>query len=191
MLSTERGAFAKLVETLCAGFNVPATDARIDSYWRGCHTMQLLAFERTVDYLLGPESNVDEDLPTPRAMHTMHKRMLSARRASAQPPPAGPAPERDIFEVYCNRLLLQYLWQKARRSRSGASDASLAALIAVKNNFVIAYRDMCGAEPEASLDLRDALIDAWEPLYVPYRVLPTPVEYSDPAWMRLGRVYRV
>lgn len=187
MLSADRGGFAKLMETLCAGYNVPATEARLDAYWRGCASLHLLAFERTVDFALGPDSDADE-LPTPRELHRLHRQMLSARRAAAAAPDK-PAVERDVFEVYCNRLLLLYLWGKARRLGSAATDASLQAMTECKNRYVAAYRDMCLTEPTASLELRDALIDSLEPLFSPRTEgAERPVQHVEDTWQPLGLV---
>lgn len=186
MHSTERPQFCKLVETLLAGFNTPVTEARMDAYWRGCNGMHLLAFERTVDFVLGPEG--EDDLPTPKQMHYMHRRMLSARRAAAAAatPDKPEGPERDIFDRYCQRVLFHFLHGMARRTGSAATDESLAAMIDCKNRFVAGYREMCAEEPEASLDLRDALIDALTPLWAAKVTDNTPQHHRDDTWQRLG-----
>ncbi len=195
MLANERGQFAKLVETMCAAFNVPATEARIDAYWRGCHRMQLAQFERTIDYLCGPECNED-DLPSPRRMYSLHRQMLAAERAAASKPPPGPAePETEEqqrergIRCYCNRLLLLFLNQQARRHGSGASDDSLLQLVACKNRYVAAYCQHVAEDPAASLELRDVLIDALEPLWVPRTPnVPRGSLTVDEAMMPLGEV---
>lgn len=185
MQTTERPQFAKLVESLLAGFNVPITEARVDAYWRGCRTMHVLAFEQTVDHVLGPTG--EEDLPTPRQMHVIHRRIVGERRAASMPPPAPEGPEQDIFDLYTSRVLLTFLRMKARRVGSGATPESLAALLDCKKRFAAGYREMCITEPEASLELRDALVDAFEPLYAPIQAqVPPPVMDTSEGLLRLG-----
>lgn len=164
MLASERKEFAQLVETLCSGFNVPCTPSRIDAYWRGCSSMHLLAFDRTVSHVLGP--NGEEDLPGPRQMHTLHRRMVAEQRAASMPSAQPDGAQVDVFDRYTNRVLFTFLRLKARRCGSGATDESMRELKAIRKRYADAYRQMCIDEPEASLELRDALVDAFEPAFV-------------------------
>lgn len=166
MLSTERGAFAKLIEVLCAGYNVPATEARLDAYWRGCNRMHLAAFERTVDFILGPDGDA-EDLPTPRQIHIQHRRMLAAQRSASEPTHKLDGPELDKFDRYAGQVLFSVLCSLTSQHGSGASDASLAEMVHVKHRFAAGYREMCIAEPDACEEMRDAMKAALTRQFVP------------------------
>ena len=183
MLATERKEFARLVEALCAGFNVPCTDGRLDAYWRGCSSMHLLAFERTVNHALGPKG--EDELPGPRQMHALHRRIVAEQRAASMPS-ATEGPKPDVFEIYTNRVLLTFLRMKARRCGSGATDESLRQMLEIRKRYADAYRQMCIDEPEASLELRDALVDALEPVFVPRDPKPPLQARWDEGLLPLG-----
>lgn len=172
MLASERVAFAKLVETLCAGYNVPATEARIDAYWRGCHGMALGVFELLIDYAVGPDG--DDDLPTPKRLYAIDRKRrselraaeLAGKRAQARDGDEPPK-EPDRFDCYAGRVLFAVLCKLTSQHGSTATDESLAEMVHVKHNYANSYRLQCASEPDASLEMRDALIIALTRRFVP------------------------
>ena len=52
MRSNDLQDFTRQVEVLCAGFNVPPTEQRIEALWRGLQHMDLTVFTRVVECAL-------------------------------------------------------------------------------------------------------------------------------------------
>lgn len=166
MQEIDRAAFGKLAEALFAAFDKPASDARLEAYWRGLQSMHLLAFERVVDHVVGPDG--EEDLPTPRQCHQISRSLVAEQRRNERPHTApAPAKELDVYELYANRVLMRLLRELAHAHGSSATPESLAKMLHVKQIFVDGYRSMCATEPETSLELRDVLIEKLTPLFVP------------------------
>lgn len=74
-----------------------------------------------------------------------------------------PAPDPDALNCHGQKVMLSFL----RHQTSGASDASLRKMIAVKNKLIEQYRWITQDEPAAASELRDKLWAAftavWEP----------------------------
>ncbi len=104
MLSTDRIEFEAQLETLCAGFNVPFTQARKDAYWAGLSKMSLLAFVRCVETALGEEGPTK--IPTTGDIWKLHQ---SSRTRATVTQAARTEDQRDHLEFLANRLLLEHL----------------------------------------------------------------------------------
>lgn len=177
MLTADRPAFVKLAEALFAAFDKPPSDARIEAYWRGLQAMHLLAFEAVVNHVVGPDG--EEELPIPRQLYSINRRLVAARRAAelegrkaALKPGEPPPPEPDRFECYANRVLVAVLCSLTAQHGNIATDASLAEMIHVKHNYADKYREMCVDEPDACVEMRDALIAALTRRFVPREAPP-------------------
>lgn len=91
-------------------------------------------------------------------------------------------PAVDIFAAYGNRALYSWLWTKDH----APSRASLAKILAEKERICDAYRSICTEEPEASLELRDKLFDAWDRVY---EIMPTnELEMAVEKFQRVGHL---
>jgi hypothetical protein len=159
MQSTERQEFDKHVRVLCAGFNVPATDERLEAYWRGLLRMQIPQVVRVVDHAIGERG--PEKLPTPKALWGI----LRNNRASAPAPSRASLPKPDQLHVVAQLSLFAFLLRKG-----GASDDSLRQLIATKNRIVEGLRASRSAGELASdetNELRDVLQNAFAKLWQP------------------------
>jgi hypothetical protein len=164
MLSTERPEFVKLLGALLAGFNAPITDERIEGYWRGLMKLNLIAFERVVEYALGEHG--PEKLPTAPGCWNIHRELHSQQRVSeAAPLQAALVPERDALYLHGQRVLLSFL-----RHKGGTSDAEMRAMLAAKATLLEQYRWILQDEPAAAAELRDKLWSLFEGLHEPRTV---------------------
>lgn len=167
----DRPTFALLAGALFAAFDKQASDLRMDAYWRGLSAMSIGNFERTVNHVIGPEG--EDELPTPKQLYAINRRLASAQRAAELagrkvPPPQGEEVTKpDVYDDYTGRVLLAVLCKLINQHGCAATDESLAEMVHVKHRFAKGYREMCIQHPEASLDLRDALIAALTPRFVP------------------------
>lgn len=156
MNSTERKDFEHDLAILFGAYpGVRLSEANIEAYWRGLERMSLVTFRRAMDRILDPEQGEDR-LPSPKRIWQIARELVSESRANAQPP-AKPTRSSDAFDAHGNRVLLSYL-----RTHGGASLASIKAMVAAKNKLVADYRLICEEEPQASLELRDKLIEAFD-----------------------------
>lgn len=172
MQPADEPGFIKLAEAMFAAFDKPPSDARMEAYWLGLQSMHLLAFDAVVRHVVGP--NGEDELPTPKQLYAINRRLQADKRAAElagrKPPPRPgeePAPEPDRFEAYANRVMVAVLCQLIAQHGSAASDSSLAAMIHVKHQYAVGYREMCLEDPDASLEMRDALIAALTTRFVP------------------------
>jgi hypothetical protein len=158
MLSTERQEFEDQLAVLFGGFPQFLTQPRIESYWRGLLKMPLPVFTRCVDQVLGERG--EEKLPTVNRIWQVSREL----RAHAQPQHVDAAPAEDLSIVwaYGNRAMLNYLMRNG-----GASDSSLQLMLREKKRLCDAYELITSEEPEASLELRDKLFEAWDAVFVP------------------------
>jgi hypothetical protein len=187
MLPVELPQFTKLADALFAAFDKPSTEARVSAYWIGLKQMQLLQFEEVVQHVIGFDG--EDELPTPKQLYSISRRLRNAKRAaelagrkSAAAPSDAPKPEPDVFERYANRVLLGVLCELIAQHRSAATDESLAQMVQVKRRLANDYRDICVEEPDACSELRDKLLVALRPCFVPREVLAdAPQRLSVPA----------
>lgn len=176
MLSTERNEFDVELKVLFGAFPSFLTDDRREAYWRGLQKMNLGLFKRCVERAIGEGG--DEKLPT---VHRLWE-ISHALRDQARGPMHGPGPqaqrEVDLFTGYGNRVLFWYLTSSSKASpdglrpigeemRGAPSAKSLRVLIREKNRIADAYRSICTEEPEASLDMRDELLAAFDKHFEP------------------------
>lgn len=163
MQSTDRKAFEDQIRVLCAGYNVPATDERIEAYWRGLQRMHVPQLVRAVDYALGEQG--PEKLPTPKGLSAL----LHATRASAPDRPTV-RPKHDPLKALGNGCLVRVLLRNRGVNDDAASDESLRLMIAAKNRIVDQARGTYGerelADDEAD-ELSDVLVAAIEKLWQP------------------------
>lgn len=172
MQPSDRADFVKLAEALFAAFDKPAVEARLQAYWLGLQSMHLLAFDAVVRHVIGPDG--EDELPTPKQLYAINRRLQADKRAAelagrkpqlrpGEEPPAEP----DRFEAYANRVMVAVLCQLIAQHGSAASDSSLAAMVHVKHQYAVGYREMCLEDPDASLEMRDALVAALTTRFVP------------------------
>lgn len=157
MNSTEKPRFEERCKVLLSGFNVMPSPERVEAYWTGLGRMQLGIFERCVEHVLGPEA--PEKLPTPGQIWRVSKE-LRAKPEKAQQ--GAPASEFDKFSAYGNRAMLAWLCKHGQ-----ASEESLAQMVVEKNKLCDAYRTICEDEPDACLELREKLFDAFAAAFKP------------------------
>ncbi len=148
MLSTEKPQFEALLAILFAGFPTFLTPPRVEAYWKGLSKMQLGAFERCVEQILGETG--EEKLPTPNRIWQISKAMRATQ--------SQPNHQEDVAPIACkylrhaNRVLLHFL------CRHPQPDATLAAMVDAKNYWAKTYRLICEDEPEASRELMPKLV---------------------------------
>jgi hypothetical protein len=170
MNSSDRGEFETQLDTLLAGFNVPRTTERVDAYWRGLSKLSLLSFARMVDVCLEGQGPTDKNgrpiLPTPPQIWQLHHlRQHQAREQQRTPIESHKrsGPERDMFELYGNRVLFNFL---IRRTVGCAHDACMR-MVEAKDKLVADYRALGEDMPETSLELRDKLLERFNELFEP------------------------
>lgn len=104
MLSTDRAEFEAQLEKLCAGLNVPKTDARVEAYWTGLSKMSLLQFVRCIDHALSEEG--PEKFPTVPAMW---KILRTFRQSAVEITQSAPAQSQDHLLFFANRMFWRIL----------------------------------------------------------------------------------
>ena len=156
MRSNDQQDFTRQVEVLCAGFNVPPTELRVEALWRGLQAMDLLVFTRVVECALagGTEKLVIEKMPTSPQLWNLSRQMKS--RAPAREPVIEPPPFNHLH-AFGQRALLVYL-----REHSAASGASLERLVAAKNRIVEQFRLIEAEEPVTAEEMRSSLFRAFD-----------------------------
>lgn len=157
MLSTERQAFESQLAVLFGAFPTFLTQPRIEAYWRGLLKMHLQVFERCVDRLLGEQG--DDKLPTVNRIWQVSRELRS--HTPAQPVETSPAQLPSTVWLYGNRAMFNYLLR-----RGGAGYEQLLLMLAEKKRICDAYELIVVDEPEAGLELRDKLFEAWDRVYV-------------------------
>lgn len=108
MLSTEREIFEKHFAQLCAGYNLPMTELRGDTYWRGIGKMPLPDVERVVEHCLGEEG--PERFPTVNVCWQLSRQLKPqrARGALSHEPPEDvkrQGPPQDTWDIQGNTHL--------------------------------------------------------------------------------------
>lgn len=154
MQSADRAEFIRLVEMLCAGFNVPPIEMRVEAYWRGLQKMDLPIFARVVEYVLG--SNGPERIPTVPQVWNLQREMRRSTRAPVptanHPAPASFGP----FHCFGQRCLMRWLMQNGP-----ASAEQLERLIEVKNLLVGQYRQVATECEVTAEEVRESLLAAF------------------------------
>lgn len=154
MHSAERQAFEGQLAVLFGAFpSAMLTEPRIEAYWRGLEKMAMATFTRCVDRLIGDQG--DDKLPSVNRIWHVSRELRS--QAMPAPAPAATIEEFGAIHAYGNRAMLNYLMRKG-----AASYASLDAMLREKKRLCDAYKQITVEEPEASLELRDKLFEAWD-----------------------------
>lgn len=141
-------AFTKQAEVLCAGFNVPPTDDRIEALWRGLQAMHLGQFTRVVEVALtgGNDKQRIEKMPTTPQLWNLSRSMRARAPAKVDLPPAG-----DRFQV----IVSKFLWLFIFRKGPFAPDV-LAQLLAAKDQLIRDYRIISAEEDISDLQFGTA-----------------------------------
>lgn len=162
MRSDDLEAFTKQVEVLCAGFNVPPTDLRVEALWRGLQAMDLIMFSRVVECALagGTERHVVEKMPTAPQLWNL-SRSMRARAPSPAQRHDEPPRQFDHFHGFAQRALMVFL-----RERGGASGESLKRLVAEKNRVLADFRLIASEDVVTADEFREALFKAFARVYV-------------------------
>lgn len=159
MLSTEREPFDDQIRLLCAGFNIPPTSERLESYWTGLQRMNLPAFVRIVEHALGPSG--PEKFPTVSSVWGLHRDLRArARPSSTAPSPSGP--ELDAFTAFGNRALVEFL-----RQNGAAAGAVLEQLVEAKNTVAEDLRGIDAEDRISAEEAREAFFRAYRRVHRP------------------------
>lgn len=162
MRSDDLQGFTSQVEVLCAGFNVPPTEQRVEALWRGLQAMELMVFTRVVECALagGTERLVIEKMPTAPQLWNLSRQM----KASAPAPVYREEPQKpfDHFHGFAQRALMVFLQQKG-----AASAASLKRLVAEKNRVVADFRLIASEDVVTADEFREALFRAFGRVFEP------------------------
>jgi hypothetical protein len=100
MQASERGDFKTELEKLCAGFGVPFTRAREESYWTGLARMSIQQFRRCVEFALGPDYD-GTDFPKTGQIWGIYKGTAIKPNPEAKALPA----DQDHLAYLANQLL--------------------------------------------------------------------------------------
>lgn len=181
--STERDDFNKHLATLFGGFpRMMLTPERKDGYWKGLANMSLGTFERCVDRALGEHG--EDELPGPKRIWKISQEMRALTRA-VQLAPTRPSQSHDEFTKHGNEALFSYLM-----TNGGASYASMQRMVQAKNKLCDDYRTLCtdgpDAEPQASLELLDKLVAAFDKHFV--RMSAAELAHVTDHFQRTGHV---
>lgn len=131
MQASERDEYKATLALLCAGFNVPLTKHREDSYWIGLARMSLLAFRKCVEFALGPDYD-GTDFPKIGEIWGIYKG--TAIKPNAVAAKALP-PDEDHLAYLANRLLWLHVSHRGGLGSTG--------------RYVVAYGMVdCKASPE-------------------------------------------
>jgi hypothetical protein len=137
--------FTSQVEVLCAGFNVPPTEQRVEALWRGLQAMDLMVFTRVVECALagGTERLVIEKMPTSPQLWLLSRSMKS--RAPVREQPSQPERTGDRFQIITSKMLWLFMWRKGP-----FEPQALRSLLDAKEQLEIDYRMI--AEEEVITD---------------------------------------
>jgi hypothetical protein len=115
MLSTDRTEFESQLGKLCAGFNVPTTQDRIEAYWSGLARMSLLQFVRCVEFALGEDG--PEKIPTTSGMWKIHRAARTRSVTHTQNVPL--IEDKDHLLYFANRLFFRHLVNRGGLGSAG------------------------------------------------------------------------
>lgn len=127
MQASDRDGFVKLVGQLCAGFEVPMSEARVDAYWRGLEQLALPAFERIVTFALGEDGPAK--FPKVADIWQLHRSL----RVRAPPPPMDSSVKPEVYDqwdIYANGKFFEYIRKHVhlRPQRYGGADQRIVAV---------------------------------------------------------------
>lgn len=101
MQDTDAKSFDRALSRLCAGFDVPLTDARREAYWRAFRKLQLLEFTGLVDMAL--VESTFASMPTVGALRELHRKVQPSD-GSAGPAHTGPSVQAQLCEYVSRKL---------------------------------------------------------------------------------------
>ena len=148
MLQTEFDQFKTVLSDLCVSVNRPFNDDLLRVFWEDLRSVPLHRVKDRAKCLreVGKTRFVASDLrPDPEPQRVPIPDVLRRDLALS------------TVHAYGNRALLNWL-----RRKGAVSSASLQKIIAEKNRLCDAYDMICEDEPEASLEIRDKLFEAWD-----------------------------
>lgn len=154
MRSNDLPEFTRQVEVLCAGFNIPPTDLRVEALWRSLQSMDLMVFTRVVEFALTGGGGT-EKMPTAPQIWNLSRQMKA--RAPVREQPRDTGAQYDHFHGFGQRALMAFL-----KSHGPASTDSLQRLVAAKNRIVAEFRMISGEDAVTADELREALFRAFE-----------------------------
>jgi hypothetical protein len=93
--------FDRALSRLCAGFDVPVTDARREAYWRAFRKLTVLEFAGLVDTAL--VESTFASMPTVGALRELHRKVQSPD-TSAAPASDGPSIQAQLCEYAAMKL---------------------------------------------------------------------------------------
>lgn len=148
MQSADRIEFERQAAVLCAAFNVPATDARVDAYWRGLEHMSLAQFTRVVEVAIGRDG--PEKIPTTNGLWQLHRKQRAGISAPAPSKPREPEYNYDRWDAGANMALIKCAMKFGNRdSKMGWQIAREAAAwfrsLAEDGDPEATYPRMCAA----------------------------------------------
>jgi hypothetical protein len=159
MLSTDRTEFDAQVSTLCAGFNIPATQERKDAYWTGLAKMTLIEFTRCVEFALSEEG--PDKPPIPKAIWKLHRDIKSNARTRTQQV-VQRIEHQDHLLYYANRMFLRHIGNRGGLGSTGrlvpghglgeckASEELLQARVALRETVNWFCGPICEGDPDAT-----------------------------------------
>lgn len=100
MQESDTANFERSLQRLCAGFDVPMSDARKEAYWRSFRKLQLLEFTGLIDMAL--VESTFASMPTVGALWELHRKVQSPRASSL--PNSGPS----LQERLCEYVLREF-----------------------------------------------------------------------------------
>lgn len=174
MLNADRQEFDKQLAILCAGLDVPCTEERKEAYWKALHSMPLIRFARTIEYMLEKESWIK--VPKPSQIWEASKRLRTD--------PIGPKDDGfrgDFWDIAANDNLLNHLifriknrmplpGKPASYEAMRMSDFELSKLGLDKHNldaspeFLEAVGRLVCAKKNWAMDMRDLSSNGQVPL---------------------------
>jgi hypothetical protein len=115
MQATDREEFEAQLAILCAGKDVPVTQARKDAYWRGMGRLTLAQFARCVDYALSEWS--EEGMPSTSQLWSIHRGFRTRPGTAALL--ATPDDTRDHLLFFANRMFLRHIQSRGGLGSTG------------------------------------------------------------------------
>ena len=99
MQESDAKGFERALSRLCAGFDVPLTDARREAYWRAFRKLRLLEFTGLCDTAL--VESTFASMPTVGALWELHRKLQPPSEAPAD---AGPLLQTQLCEYAAIKL---------------------------------------------------------------------------------------
>jgi hypothetical protein len=96
---TDAKSFDRALSRLCAGFDVPVTDARREAYWRAFRKLSVLEFAGLVDMAL--VESTFASMPTVGALRELQRKVQTP---AAESGPSGPTIQAQLCEYAAIKL---------------------------------------------------------------------------------------